>query len=172
MKIVIRSNVFETNSSSMHSVAYRPKNSEVMFSPEALKEKYKSITDKHISVELDEFGWGYNALRSFEEKLSYVLTSLQYYDNDVDSDNVFSMNNSKYFKWLQELIKDTIDAELDNVDESYNGKSFYDTGAYIDHQSTDTLDDYFYIDEEEFKMKMVQLLFDDGYTIIIDNDNH
>jgi len=165
MKIKIRNGVFETNSSSMHSIAIRGSN------------RYTQLytnNDNVVSVECGEYGWGYDRLCTAYEKLCYVVTAIQYYDKDVHSiDDNFNVNihngikSSKFFSWLREMVKDYIGYDL----VLNKGKGYYPDG-YIDHQSTDILDDFWSNDKAEFKANMKELIFNDKYSIIIDNDNH
>ena len=168
MLIKRRSNVFETNSSSMHSVSYSPSSSSTMNLEEIRSKIALSSDQKVIYGSFGEFGWGYDVLSSFGEKLEYVLTSIRYHDNSAQDEQPETVKESKYFKWLSELLEQVIGCTLD-LKEGRRGETV-DIG-YIDHQSTDTLDEYFQ-DETTFKTKMIPLLFDNNCTIIIDNDNH
>ena len=61
---IIRENVFESNSSSMHTVSVRGERDV----------RWTSINDNSvISVELDEYGWSGPTLYTFIEKLEYLL---------------------------------------------------------------------------------------------------
>lgn len=164
----IRRNVFETNSSSMHSISYSPKKANAQLDLEQVKGEYNGRT---IVGTFGEYGWGYDVLCSLEEKLSYVLTSIRYFDRTVDEDNVDALEAlkaSKYYVWLAEMFHEYLGCKLDV---QLNRDDYYTMG-YIDHQSTDTLTDYIKDDEDHFKMSVMQLLLDDSYTIVIDNDNH
>lgn len=164
----IRKNVFETNSSSMHSVSYSPKKDNAQLDLAKLKEEYNGKT---IVGTFGEYGWGYDLLCSLEEKLSYVLTSIRYFDDVIDEDSVNVLDafkENKYFKWLAEIFHEYLGCELDV---ELKADEYYKMG-YVDHQSTDTLNGYIHDNEDQFKMSMMQLLLDDSYTIIIDNDNN
>jgi len=152
MKINIRKGVFETNSSSMHSISISSND-------------HFNFYDKPIIGRFGEFGWGYDELVTPEEKLSYVLTAIQYYDDGINENNI---TDSTYYIWLNEMIKDYTGHEID-LRINYN--DFYPLG-YIDHQSVDTLDDFWSQDKETFKENMKELIFNQKYRIIIDNDNH
>jgi hypothetical protein len=144
----IRKGVFETNSSSMHSVCISG------------TDRYTNFQNDTISVYTDEYGWGYDKLTSTQEKLSYVITAMQYYDGVGEVDD---LSKSTYFQWLKEMVSDYSGCELEVL-----GKDM----GYIDHQSTDMLDEYWSQNEDEFKSNMKDLIFNNKYTIIIDNDNH
>jgi hypothetical protein len=154
----IRKRVFETNSSSMHSLA-------IIGSDRMNKNNFSTTTvdgTEKIIVESGEYGWGYESLTKPIEKLSYIVTMIPY------QDSMNSINESKYFKWLSEMVKDYTGYELTYQTSSSN---YYEDG-YIDHQSTDTLDSVWVNDEETFKSNMRDIMFNDKYFIIIDNDNH
>lgn len=165
MAIQMRRHVFETNSSSSHSVSYSVRSSE----PVDFKQVADDLApDGIITAQFGDFGWGYDCLSSFDEKLSYVVTEMQYKDG-VNRDNAESFMESQYFQWLQQLMRQMLNVELTI---EYKG-GYFETG-YVDHQSIGTLHeaDLWGFDEGTFKSNMSRLLFDDGYNIIIDNDNH
>lgn len=172
MHVQIRRNVFETNSSSSHSVSYSARQqAEIDFAELRAQFAPNGI----VKAKFGEFGWGENCLCSFDEKLSYVITEMAY-DGGVECDSAETFKQSEKFQWLAALIKETLDAELDIVSKmecNYKGEMELDTG-YIDHQSIGMLanEDYWGHTETEFKANMRRLLFDDAVNIIIDNDNH
>ena len=63
MKQVIRNNVFETNSSSMHSLSIRGKDN--IFCP-----AYP------LDGTFGEFGWGNETYSDYNDRLSYLLTAI------------------------------------------------------------------------------------------------
>lgn len=150
----IRRSVFETNSSSTHSISI------------VSKDNYQNLKQNVIVAEFGEFGWGYDNLNTVYEKLSYVLTMIQYKVHECDDLN--KIKESMYYKWLYEMIQQYTGATLE-INET--GDEYYNMG-YIDHQSTDILDEYWSDIEEEFKSNMKEIIFNDKYSIKIDNDNH
>lgn len=167
MKKVIRHGVFETNSSSMHSISIKGEDS------------YNKFNEDVIVVYPGEFGWGYEELHDPYDKLSYVLTAIQYYDDVPNTEE--GIKSSIFYKWLQEMIRDYCGAELEF--RCHNKGDYYEAG-YIDHESIYMLSDDVWVgndivrsgfwsnDEETFKENMKELIFNDKYYIIIDNDNH
>jgi len=147
----IRRSVFETNSSSMHSVSISDVDHLVTY-------------NEPIFGRFGEFGWGYEELTSVEDKLSYVLTSIQYYD----SSDEYTIENSQFYIWLNEMVKDFTGFEIDL---KINYGDFHPIG-YVDHQSINILNEYWDGDEIKFKENMKELIFNQKYKIIIDNDNH
>ena len=141
---VIRKGVFETNSSSSHSISISGED-DYYFAEEEINE---------LVITYGEYGWGYEVLSTINDKLSYIVTMIK------------EKYDEKYLDWLKDLVKEYLGAELKI--EKLNG--FYEKG-YIDHQSHNILDEYFLNNKEEFKEKMKDLIFNNKYSIIIDNDN-
>jgi len=170
MKQVIRGGVFETNSSSMHSLSINGKDN---VSHPTLMNGY-----------FGEFGWGYDTYSNPEDRLSYLLTAIAQrlqisYEYSEGNKDLFL--SSKWFLWTNELIKDFTSNEIsfnwENISTSY-----YCFG-YIDHQSinsqkddegmyvADILSDFWSNDKNKFKENMKEFIFNNKYEIVIDNDN-
>ena len=160
MRINIRKSVFETNSSSMHSLA--------IIGADRINQLNFHTTNidgvEKILVQSGEYGWSGDDLTIPLEKLRYITTMIQY----KDSSNKIA--DSKYFKWLSEMVKDYMGCGLKYI--PYLEGDKWNADGYIDHQSDDTLDDYWSTNEEEFKSNMKDIVFNDKYFIVIDNDNH
>lgn len=92
MKRRIRKGVFETNSSSMHSLVIKGEK-------RINREQLKINEDGFIEVETDDYTWGNFILETAQEKLNYVVAckinedGLYLFGND-------SENNSKHHKRL------------------------------------------------------------------------
>jgi len=155
MKTNIRKSVFETNSSSMHSVAIIGSNRDSI-------SKLYANNDNEITVYPGEYGWGYETLREPSEKLSYIVTTI------AEKNGRESLEDTIFFKWLDEMIFDYTGSKLF----VHKSEDKYYPYGYVDHQSTDTLDDFWSVNEDVFKNNMRDLIFNDKYFIIIDNDNH
>lgn len=163
----IRSGVFETNSSSTHSLTFVGRNN-------PLEEPYLRVRDDgYVHVDFGEFGWGYDRLRSQGEKLSYLCTLAACADSKMSSNEDFYQNPG--FQAINDVIKEKcgckgliIDTPISRyVSESGSGWPEFD--GYIDHQSMYAslqgfLDDY--------GVTIEQVIFSGGVEIIIDNDNH
>jgi hypothetical protein len=149
--IKIRKNVFETNSSSVHSLA--------MVGSDRFN-KYNF--GENVVVKSDEYGWSGDDLVTPIEKLSYICTMIQYKDDANILDSI-------YFKWLREMFKDYTGSNL--IYKACDENSEYYKHGYIDHQSTDVLDDLWDNTEEVFKSNMRDVVFNEKYFIGIDNDN-
>lgn len=135
----IRRSVFETNSSSMHSLSI------IGSSRLTPKKNFPSV----INVEYGEFGWGYDRLSDPVEKLSYLITE---YSED-----------KTMIKKIVKIFEDYTGSKVIIED---NGEGDYAKG-YIDHQSSGMISEL--IDDG---LSICDLLFDEKYAIIIDNDNH
>lgn len=165
MKTVIRKGVFETNSSSMHSIALQGRGNAL--------NKY----DRPIWGQFGEFGWGYETYNNPSGKLSYALTAIQYKDRKIgrrlSDDKLYDrVLKSKYFLWLNEMVRDFTGYDI----EMEEGSGEYYSCGYIDHQSIEdgdaTIDPFWSDDEEEFKELMKDFIFNEKWYLIIDNDNH
>jgi hypothetical protein len=183
----IRKNVFETNSSSMHSLV--------------ISEGFTSGRNNSFDFDFltfGEFGWGYEELSLPVDKASYVLTYIQYtmgkgegtYDREFPSYSGFlnredyqeavteyykklfdAVVNSDHCVWLLEMIK----KETGKKAEILPCDDYYPLG-YIDHQSLYPSifaeNGYWSEDKETFKENMKNIIFDNKFKIVIDNDNH
>jgi hypothetical protein len=165
---LIRNGVFETNSSSAHSLAYKnnvlrdynykPCN-DLCF---AVKELHLTKKPKeyemysYMPLYFDEYGWGFDVLSSPAEKLSYLMSSVYQYKTWGE------MYNDSFFRqivqWLTELgIK--LEYEYPGDDERIDG--------YVDHQSYDVVCKQMFNSKED----LLTYLFNDEITVHIENDN-
>ena len=173
----IRNSVFETNSSSTHSVSVSYKNSNY-YSRNCL-EDHIDYSDNRVHVNFGEFGWEMASYYSPYKKLQYIVTMLV----ETEGRNILSVDDlfeTEGFKLINDAVAYYcncngiyIDDEMKMKYYEWDGKKhFYlDHEGYIDHQShedykcvQDFLDDYG-VDVEKF-------IFDDGVCVITDNDNH
>lgn len=164
MKRVIRDCVFETNSSSMHSVSVHGNRS--------INKYYK--LDKVIEIRLGEYGWSGDPLYDFPDKLPYAMLMVLYteypgfnpYDDDfvVDQEELKKLNG---YKTLLEAIRKHDDCEAIAIKKKIG---FYPYG-YIDHQS---YEDYSSLADflKDWNVDAERFLFDDDVVVYIDNDNH
>ena len=176
----IRNSVFETNSSSMHSISLTGK-------------RVIKIPNYALDFECGEFGWKEESFAGSQSKLSYVLTAIQYYteqpeyvvkpDNiswadwekhpdsiKYEKDCIDAVLNSKYLQWVKEILED---AGVLYYPKTLNiSGDKYNRFGYIDHQSTDTLDEIWSSDEKEFKENIKEFIFNPNWVLFTDNDNH
>lgn len=166
----IRRSVFETNSSSSHSISMTSR------ADNFVNPKTEYIYD---TAEFGEYGWENEWYGSVNGKLNYVFTMIQYHIKHPKYTAEFSYEekvidrvfNSSYFKWLKELFLDYVGRELIVNKPVYVEGSFSYPLGYIDHQSTDILDEWWADDEKTFKENMKDLIFNNRYAIVTGNDN-
>jgi hypothetical protein len=153
MKRKIRTSVFETNSSSSHSLCIQNG---------SLDDSRLSKVDGIIYVEGGEYGWEIESYWSQSEKLQYLFTMIMSNHYEEAPENV------SQYTWLQEVIKEYTGAELQHTAPR---DDFYPFG-YVDHQSSDTLDEFLVSDKTECKEGMKEFIFNSRYYFKTDNDNH
>lgn len=166
----IRRNVFETNSSSTHSVSIRKGD---------IGNSYLSVNseDNKVHISFGEYGWGYEKLDTQDERLSYLCTMLMMTEGRkvISVDEIFETEG---FKQINKIITDKCNCDgicFDDpirVEKSYDGKSYYlDIDGYIDHQSCE---DYSNINDflNDYSTDIENFVFNYGVTVIIDNDNN
>lgn len=166
---LIRNGVFETNSSSAHSLAYKntvlrdynykPKD-DLCFATKELhltKKPKEYEMYSYMPLYFDEYGWGFDVLSSPAEKLSYLMSSVYQYKTwgVIKEDPFFK----QVIQWLNELDI------IVNLPEEYGDSSNVD--AEINHQSYDV------VTKDMFKTKydLLTYLFNNDIVIHIENDN-
>lgn len=152
----IRSNVFETNSSSSHSLTL---SQEALvpapFPPQVLRRGY-------VDISLGEFGWEWQRYYDPIAKLSYLATQVT--DGHVPEDCPDNMDVSTYehnqeLQMLGQVVKEHTGCEM----------RIYGSG-YIDHQSakSDGANGMELFDDKE---KLKRFIFDANSYIETGNDN-
>ena len=154
----IRKNVFETNSSSTHSL--------VISKNERAYNYSLPIEDGVLTIPFGEFGWGPDILSTPIEKLSYLITDrIDLYDipeeikDDEDAIQELIMKSEP----ISEII-DVIKHCCPEVEEvRFELDDNFTPFGYVDHESLGTSrDDGLSIEEIVFSNKVI---------IMIDNDN-
>ena len=171
---ILRNSVFETNSSSCHSLALT-KGDNGERSPSKLYTDYQLDENGNLHFNVGEYGWGFEVLSNFQQKLAYVMTYAilkgSYYDF---LDLMKSLHDVTQFNQL--YFRDQLVGYWDDEENQFKFSGYYsdvddlerDIGdAYIDHDSFDLLNG---IIEDEDKLK--NLLFVKDSEIVIENDNH
>lgn len=163
---VIRNSVFETNSSSSHSLSIVKRG--------VIKPSTLSVdTDKKVHVTLGDFGWGYEELCTQEEKLSYLCTMIAMTEG-AKCKQPDQLYKTAGFRQINSVIKDhckcngVIIDDMGTYDRAYKRIAW---NGYIDHQSYEdytTLNDFL----QHYNVDILNVLFNNKITIIIDNDNH
>ena len=160
----IRLNVFETNSSSCHS--FVANNDCLLSKEEVRKELY---TEGSIHISFQEFGWGYEEVKSVSAKLVYFIQQIferygyKFFCSNPVASNVFS---GERFQDIYELNEECINEINDLLDElgveaRYDDLIFTNVDGYIDHQS---IENYSPVDA-------ARIILNPSATIIISNDN-
>lgn len=167
MKRQIRRSVFETNSSSMHSLTVRKEG----VSGTLHIDEYENKVITHFG----EFGWGYDYYTDPENKLSYLVTMLvethrDYYSMEelCETEDFQKINNAIASYCHCDGI--LIDEKLEQAT-SYDGTKKYEWNeheGYVDHQSVESIDSLL----ESYDCTIEEFIFDKGIALIIDNDNH
>lgn len=164
---IIRGNVFETNSSSLHTLCLVPKGEDKINIP--------NLKGQTITVSFGKFGW-FGDCNNWEEKFAYLVQLIWcYLPYNVDAD-IWCPNNQKEwkaavrqitetddYKRLEEIVKDATGAE--EIEWIGNG--------YIDHQSYEnykSLDEWLDSKRLNDDAKIQDFIFGKSF-IKISNDN-
>ena len=176
MKKQIRRGVFETNSSSLHSLSIHRMG---IYTPI----KYDDIQDDDnmLHIKFGEFGWEYEKYSDSYHKLQYALTMVLETDarGAVCADDFY---NTEGFKEINELIKEKFNCDGIVIEDRFETNSYYratwddeyvylSCDGYIDHQSCEdysSLQDFL----NSYGITLEDFIFDPGIELIIDNDNH
>lgn len=153
--IKTRQNVFETNSSSTHSIS-------IASGSTADLTDLPYVNDEGIvNISTGEYGWEIETYRDCDDRLSYAAT--------------YALRNEDYeckeVEMLEEVIREYTKAEIIlfdgcNANTNSESTSFHDHG-YIDHQSIDDAAEIF-----TSKETLAQFLFNPNSYFETDNDNH
>lgn len=173
MKRQVRRNVFETNSSSVHSISISNKGT--------LEPSYLCVDDEtnKIGVSFGEFGWGYDKINSQSEKLEYLLTMAistdgrrlttpeEFYETEG-----FKLLNDEIANYCNcDGIEIASEIKADSYTYSGNTRYYLSHDGYIDHQSSEdysSLKDFL----DQNNTSVIDYVFNSKVSMIIDNDNH
>lgn len=145
----IRSGIFETNSSSSHSIVISSEN-------------YVFPKNDEIYIETGEYGWEIETYESFSDKVSYALTfAVNYNPEKLEMLNRVLTNSLPLTKILYRGLK------YEDYIEYLNDESYHYGLGYIDHQSVDRAAKIFKSEEDLF-----DFLFSENSYFTTDNDNH
>ena len=161
----VRYNVWETNSSSSHTVTVRGKRN---------IDKYRyTQPNRIIKVKLDEYGWHGDPCDSFQSKLAYALSMVlnteypyfEYWDENfvIDQDTLEKCEGYQIILNAIQLHMDVFGILIER------NRGYYPYG-YIDHQSCESyhsLQDFL----DDWNVDIERFLFDDGVVVWILNDN-
>lgn len=153
MIIQIRQGVFETNSSSTHSICIA-------------KDAELEIT-KSLHFEFGEFGWECDTLQTLSEKASYLYTGLIANNRKEDAEKIFELLRSKGIEVTAEEPIFENRSYTDSKGDLVEYTSSENTG-YVDHSEKLTS---FLNAICEDNDKLMRYLFSDLSFIITGNDN-
>jgi len=170
--IKIRYGVFETNSSSCHSISFSNKYKRITKSKlkyETIKDNAKELRDivngnydHSLEIPLGEFGWGVQTYNDCYTKLQYALT-MAYVTECGYSSNGQGFEETDGYKKILDLLKEEIGCEFLIVSNFEDG--------YIDHQSCydySSLADFL----SDWGVSLYDFIFNPYVKLNIDNDNH
>lgn len=164
-KRVIRYNIWESNSSSSHTVSV---------SMESSINIPKVNPDEKITMSFGEFGWEWETYYDIWDKLQYALEMV--YETEVpwdlkssnDYDEVLeAFYETEGFKDINEVIKDELNCS--GIEMELNYDAWYPFG-YIDHQS---FEDYGCLQDflNDYGVDLYRFLFDGNVVLRTGNDN-
>lgn len=161
----IRRSVFETNSSSTHSVSVKCN--------KGLQPNWMTVSeDGYIHASLGDFGWEIETYAEQPDKLSYLLTMAYMknptgehrwsdeYSEEKDMERFVETHN---FQMISEAIARYTNCKGVHLDQIGDG--------YIDHQSHE---DYRTTQEflDEYGLSVIEFVYGRGVKLHTDNDNH
>lgn len=157
----IRCGVFETNSSSTHSVSIKHDHS------------LPVSEDGYVHVSMGRFGWEIKTYKDPIDKLSYLLTMLYMKHDDIRL--VGWEENAEKMREIVKKLSDTEDfKQISDVVASHancKGIILDPVNGYIDHQSHEryrSVQDFL----DSYGLGIKQFVFDSGVAVHTDNDNH
>jgi hypothetical protein len=159
MKYQIRTETFETNSSSSHS--FQSINSLVEYdtlSPD-------SNGNIAIGIGYAEYGWGYECYNDALNKIQYIV-----YQAVLKKENpIAELTNpdNENMRMIREVIAGHVGISADNVSFFFEDDEKNQLG-YIDHQSLDGQRFYGFDSKEDLR----NLMFNKHEHLVIDHDNH
>ena len=153
MKRQVRHGVFETNSSSTHSICIPTEHEEL------------SIPDR-VEFEFGEFGWEVDKLTSRSEKIKYLYTCLSYVEIDKLKEYLQFIANTLKAHGVNEIYFDSFEYRIyyyHDIELYLNAKD-----GYVDHgNEAREFVDAVCTDEQ----RLLNYLFSDKTFILTGNDN-
>lgn len=151
--VKIRQGVFETNSSSTHSIC--------------IAKKAKLTIPESLHFAFGEFGWEFKTLRSLSEKACYLYTGLIRNDRQKDANRVLNFLSKKGIEVTAEEPIYDVGSYTDDKGKTVEYKYGKNTG-FVDHD--DELKEFLDAVCKDNE-KLLQFLFSDLSFIITGNDN-
>lgn len=149
----IRKGVFETNSSSTHSIC--------------VAKDMDIIIPTHLHLQFGEFGWEYDRLDCTVGKASYLYTGIQYLGDKTVMERYWNnLVQTLESKGVEVTREDPIYRESTYGDTTY---TYVDNGGYVDHggELREFIEDV--MSNED---KLLNYLFSPMSFILTGNDNN
>jgi hypothetical protein len=147
----IRRGVFETNSSSTHSIT--------LSNDSVIKDRIHINDNNECIIYTGKFGWEVESYNDSATKASYALTYAANIGNPEKRYELLEM--------LKESIKMEVGIDVSVIFDIDTESNEYFANGYIDHQSFDVAEDVFFDVETLHKF-----IFDRNSVLNTDNDNH
>lgn len=160
----IRKGVFETNSSSTHSVS-------ISGGPGAVMEVPLLAEDGYLDIRTGEYGWERAWYSEVDSRLGYATTCILNYAYDIFPsflEMVKEVTGAKGIRVNGEIIE-SIEQMEEIAKEKEKERGCYYAFGYIDHQSVEGGDDILGVVYDPIRLK--QFLFNQGSHFETDNDN-
>lgn len=153
MRVQVRRGLWETNSSSAHTICVT-KNYGRMTQQEIRDEFYLLNNILTVSSDNHTFGWGFEILRGFRSKLKYALAS---YCGDCHTLKSYDKSEEEFLKVFRPLLLELVG--VDDVDVTPDSRDFNiysDTITEDEYQSVNTYeevpyDDLIYIHDRDIE---------------------
>lgn len=163
MKIQVRSNIFETNSSSVHAIT-------------VTKDKpdyYLNYTLCHFEV--GEFGWEHRTYYDFQDKASYLWTCIvNLFVSYSDSGSRFNKQNLTYRRYKKAIKQALINIGVRNDPFAISFQEEFDKNevgylkiGFVDHAPGKEFIESLVFNED----RLIRFLFNDKSNITTWNDN-
>lgn len=161
----VRRSVFETNSSSTHSIT--------ITHGKIANNNIRVDRDGYIHTELGEFGWEIWDYKGQAERLSYLVTMLA-----VKSDVTLWCYEDDESRTEKDIVEDIMKThEFEKLSDEIgrharcSGVIIDPSDGYIDHQSHEDYRDFQdFLDQ--YNTNVVEFVFGRGNVVHTDNDNH
>ena len=182
MKRQIRSGLWETNSSSTHTVYFTSGDMQ-----EDISELSKYIqNDGYLHIEFGEFGWEIKSYTDAYTKLQYALTMAfvtECTEIVKDDKDTFSFEETAGYKDINDLIACRLHCSGIKIDSKIKLRSYEDSDGTIvmyltcndgdiDHQSStdiyNSLQDFL----DYYEISLERFIFDSNVVLHTDNDNY
>ena len=157
----IRENIFETNSSSAHSIVLRQKYNEnsVEKNLKVFNEIVSKNNNTYVLDKEGQYSCNFRYIHTWREKLKYAI--LFYHIHHDENERIINIDEND--EYVLSKLKEVSNIEsISSVDK----KEFYEE-SYIDHASVMILDHFL----NYKKVDLVDFIFNDKYALITDNDN-